>query len=233
MDIRLSYRMQTVADMATGNAVADIGCDHGFVSIYLVEKGGFEKAIAMDLREGPLSSAREHIADHGLSDRIITRLSDGFEALEDNEADCAVIAGMGGLLMTDILKRGKRHTDNGISLVLQPQSDYDSVRGYLQEIDYEIVDEAMLIDEGKYYFVIKAMPKTKSYAGEMSEEELLYGPVLLKNKDLVLHDYLLRELSKSTELFEKLSDVQSESSKNRIADLHVEIEIIKKALDRY
>lgn len=233
MDIRLSYRMQTVADMATGTAVADIGCDHGFVAIYLVEKGGFEKAIAMDLREGPLSSAREHIAEHGLLDRITTRLSDGFEALEDNEADCAVIAGMGGLLMTDILKHGKRHMDNGISLVLQPQSDYAAVRGYLQEIDYEIVNEAMLIDEGKYYFVIKAMPKTEGYADKLSEEELLYGPVLLKNKDLLLREYLLRELSKSTELLEKLSGVESESSKNRITDLRVEIAIIKRALDRY
>ena len=77
---KLSYRLQTIADQVSpGNRLADIGCDHGFVPIYLIQKGIIPSAIAMDVVEGPLSRAREHIRSAGLDDVITTRLSDGLE----------------------------------------------------------------------------------------------------------------------------------------------------------
>lgn len=105
--IRLSVRMSALADMVTpGSRLADVGCDHGYIPIYLCRTGRIPSAIAMDIHEGPLERARQHIEECGLSDRIQTRLSDGLEKLGGDEADTVLIAGMGGCLMCRILIAG-------------------------------------------------------------------------------------------------------------------------------
>ena len=105
MKIVLSDRMKRIADMVTpGRVTADIGCDHGLVSAYLVDMGICPKVYAMDVAEGPLESAKKNTRE--FSDRIELRLSDGFEALEKGETDCAIIAGMGGHLVLSILEGG-------------------------------------------------------------------------------------------------------------------------------
>jgi tRNA (adenine22-N1)-methyltransferase len=86
-EIILSNRMQALTDMVTpGTVITDVGCDHGFVSVYLVQKGISPRVIAMDVRSGPLEHAREHIREYGLEDRIETRLSDGLHSLKTGEA---------------------------------------------------------------------------------------------------------------------------------------------------
>lgn len=227
MDIKLSNRMKAVAGLAVGDVVADIGCDHGYVSMYLVSNG-FKKAIAMDLREGPLQMARTNIATNSLSDKIDIRLSDGFEKLEPNEADCAVIAGMGGILVTDILKRGHIHTENGIKLVLQPQSDIDQVREYLSQIGYKIVDEVMLIDEGKYYLAMRAEKSSEKIS--YSEIELKYGPILIASKNQVLKEYLIHEREKTSELIENMKRASTEKALERVKELEDELACIENAL---
>ena len=105
--MELSRRLAAVAGMVTkGNVVCDVGCDHGYVSIYLVQEGISPHVIAMDVREGPLSHAKEHIRMYGLCNYIETRLSDGVEKLEMGEADTLILAGMGGRLMEAIITRG-------------------------------------------------------------------------------------------------------------------------------
>lgn len=225
--------MKKVADMASGDTVVDIGCDHGFVSIYLIKKGAFGRAIAMDLREGPLARARAHIDEYGLSDRISVRRSDGFEKLDCGEADVAVIAGMGGLLMTDILKKGRAHTRAGIGLVLQPQSDIDVVRAYVQEIDYEIVDEAILVDDGRYYFVIKALPSKNHEQKPYTEEELRFGPVLLLRKDELLKEYLIFRRNKLNEIRASLLASDTEKTKERLITLTNDMALIDGVLCGY
>ena len=102
--MELSKRLAAVAAMVTkGNIVCDVGCDHGYVSIYLVREKISPRVIAMDVRPGPLAQAKEHILMYGLSDYIETRLSDGVDALNEGEADTLILAGMGGRLMEGIL----------------------------------------------------------------------------------------------------------------------------------
>lgn len=157
--IRLSKRLDAVAGMVTeGNIVCDVGCDHGFVSIYLIRKAISPKAFAMDVNSGPLQAAREHILDYGLQDYIETRLSDGVEALKGGEADSLICAGMGGRLVIRILEEGKRKIRSMKEIILQPQSEIRSVREYLREEGYLIVDENMILEDEKYYQVIKAEP---------------------------------------------------------------------------
>ena len=154
-NIELSLRMQTVADMVQpGGRVCDIGCDHAFVSIYLVANGIADHVIASDVRTGPCAIARENIARWGMDDRIDLRLGDGLDTVKPGETDSIIIAGMGGILITDILSAGKTVVDTAKQLVLQPQSELEHVRRYIHEQGWFITDEKMLVDAGKYYVVM-------------------------------------------------------------------------------
>ncbi len=110
--MQLSERLRAVAALVTsGGTVADIGTDHAYIPIYLIQTGAVSRAIAMDVNQGPLARAREHIAQYGLEASIETRLSDGLAALRPGEADSIVIAGMGGALMVRILDEGRDKLD--------------------------------------------------------------------------------------------------------------------------
>ena len=93
--MELSKRLQAVADLVSeGLVVADVGTDHGYIPIYLIETEKSSKAFAMDVNKGPLLRAKEHIAEHGLEACIETKLSDGVRALQKGECECVVVAGM-------------------------------------------------------------------------------------------------------------------------------------------
>ncbi len=219
--IKLSKRMQTVAGMVEGDAVADIGCDHAFVSIYLVQAGLAKKVIAMDVKNGPVDIAKNNIATYGMTDKIEVRLSNGFQKLHVGEADCAVIAGMGGLLMIDILEKGHKHLEHGINLVLQPQSDIPLVRKYLLDNGYAIEDEEMLIEDGKYYTAIKAKHLLISELA-YNDVELWYGRKLLEKKDVTLKQYLQDEYEANKQLLKKLNNIDTDKSKERIVEIQQE-----------
>ena len=130
--IRISDRLRIVAHMCDkGAVVADIGTDHGYLPIYLVQEGIAPSAIAMDLRKGPLEKAKKHICDNCLEDRIQTRLSDGLEKLSKNEADIITICGMGGRLIADIVTKGKDIITQNTILVVSPQSEVGEFRHFL------------------------------------------------------------------------------------------------------
>ena len=110
--MELSKRLQAVADLVGNNlVVADVGTDHGYIPIYLIESGKCQKAFAMDVNEGPLLRAKNHIQAHGLTECITTRLSDGVKAVSVGECDCVVVAGMGGALAIKIMEEGKEVTE--------------------------------------------------------------------------------------------------------------------------
>lgn len=203
-NIVLSRRMQMVADMVTkGNILADIGCDHGFVSIYLLEKGICPRVIAMDVNEGPLLRAKEHIDMRGLTPYIDVRLSDGMEKLLLKEADSILIAGMGGRLvikiLTDCMEKAKALQE----IILQPQSELHLVRQFLIDTGFHIIQEDMVKDNGKFYPAMRVVWREEK-AKALSEEELWYGPLLLKEKHPVLREYLKNEQTKYAQIAEDI-----------------------------
>lgn len=208
--IRLSKRLQAVADLVTkGNVVCDVGCDHGYVSIYLLQKGISPGVIAMDVNQGPLQAAREHIEAYGLADYIETRLSDGVTALQVGEADALICAGMGGRLVIKILEEGKDRIQGMKELILQPQSELQMVRQYLREQGYGIVDENIICEDGKYYPMMKVCPSLcKDAEGNIEESaqriEDKFGPVLLKKKNPVLKELLRWEFEICEQILENL-----------------------------
>lgn len=147
--------------------VCDVGTDHAFIPVYLVQKGVCEKAIAMDINEGPLSAARENISHFGLQNSIVTRLGNGLEPLETGEADTVVIAGMGGILIKDILQTSITKAKE-TTLVLQPMNAIEILREWLYNNGFEILDEELTNEEDKIYNGIKAI-----YTGVTKEYETI------------------------------------------------------------
>ena len=155
--IKLSKRLAMVASFVPkGSRIADIGTDHGYLPICLVEQGICPGAVAMDVGRGPLGRANAHIREHGLSGVIETRLSDGLARLRPGEADTVVMAGMGGQLVIHILENGRHMWESLENLILSPQSDLAQVRRWLEENGFQIEREDMVLDEGKYYTAMLA-----------------------------------------------------------------------------
>ena len=169
---KLSQRLQLCADFVTeGCRVADIGTDHAALPVFLVQSGRCGGAVASDLRKGPLSSAGKNIEAAGLSEKISTRLSNGFDEIAEEEFDEAVIAGMGGLLICDILRRTPYR--NSKSFILQPMSDPEEVRRWLYLHGFEITREKAACEGKRVYVVMRA-----DYTGQtrvLSDFEALAG----------------------------------------------------------
>lgn len=234
--MKLSARLKAAADMVTpGNRVCDVGCDHGYLSIYLIEQRISPKALAMDVREDPLGRAREHVLRAGLEDYITLRLSDGLAGFETGEAETMVCAGMGGRLMERILCREPAKTKSFRELILQPQSELASFRRFLREQDYSILWEDMIWEEGKFYPVIKALPVRQMAAGQKNgnkqELEDRFGPILLERRHPVLLAYLKRELESAGRLKALMEEAGgSERAAQRLKELVKETEYIEEAM---
>lgn len=213
----LSKRMKAVADMVTpGSVVADVGCDHGFVSIYLYEEKIAPKVLAMDIRKGPLERAEKHIKDYGYTSYIETRLSDGVKELRKGEADTLICAGMGGRLMAKILEEGYDKVKMMKELILQPQSDLPFFREFLRTNHFRIIQESMLEEEGKYYVVIKAAYEQGVLTGADAELQKLYdcfGPCLMEEKNPVLQEYLGLLLERNNTILIKIEENQDSDRK--------------------
>lgn len=253
--VQLSKRLQAVADFVDNCGIlADVGTDHGYIPVCLVEWGKARRAIAMDVNQGPLLRAEEHIRRYGMGKRIETRLSDGCSALKPGEADVIVISGLGGGLMMEILRQGEQVVRTAESLVLQPQSELMAFREFLYENGYEVKAETMVQEDGKYYPVIKArtaasagMSEESTTAGRepylpanlpghISEEQYAriafrYGPMLLAQNHPVLREYLLNQKEQKEKILLHLRENARQNARGRMEEVQQELEDVRKALE--
>ena len=177
------------------NTVADIGTDHAYIPVYLVNKGEAKKAIAMDLREGPLKRAEATVVKYNAKEKTELRLSDGLEKLLPDEADVIVIAGMGGLLINEILEKNAKKHKNAL-FVLQPMTAEVEVRKYLEDNGFVIVDERLAREDNKIYQVMSVR-----FGNMKIENEVNYhlGIKLFQNNDENL-EYAINKLIKKYEV---------------------------------
>ena len=142
--LKISDRLRSAAGLVyKGARVADIGTDHGYLPIYLVQNGISECVYACDVRKKPLERAQAHISSYGLDDNITIRLADGLCGIQKDDVDTVTICGMGGKLMKDIIEAGKDRLSNGMQLILSPQSEVREFRAYLLENGIDILSEMM------------------------------------------------------------------------------------------
>ena len=238
--ISLSERLLMSAGMVSkGNVVADVGCDHAHTCIWLIKNGVVDSAIAMDVRKGPLDKAKANIDLYGLSNKIELRLSDGLDALTKGEADSIIIAGMGGTLTEQILKKGLEKAVAARELILQPQSDIGLVRRFLREHGFRITDEKMCIESGKFYNSMRAVPIDDNVGGQnltySLETEMFdeYGEILLNGKNEVLKEFLQVLLRKNERNLKQLGDGGNERALDKKRALMHEKELIELALGRF
>ena len=152
-----------------GNTVADIGTDHAYLPAYLVLNGISPKALACDVRKGPLDNAKKTVEQYGIADRITLRLSDGFDKIDPSEADDFIMCGMGGTLMEELVSRTEWLKDSSKRIIVQPQSHAEDIRRYFIENGFEILFEDACIDSGKIYCAMSA-----EYTGNFSDKKASY-----------------------------------------------------------
>ena len=226
--MNLSKRLNAVAGQITiGNTVADIGTDHGYIPIYLTLNDLSQKTFAMDVNEGPLMRAQDNIRKYNVEDKVITRLSDGLNGLAEGEAQSIVIAGMGGLLTIRILTDGEAVAKSADELILSPHSDVHLVREYLANSGYNIVNEDMVLEDGKFYFILKVVKGSMEIKDEVEKN---FGKYLIERKDETFGIYLKKEESKRLDILDKMS---ASGNSVRIAELQSELDVIRKALVAY
>ena len=254
--------MMSIGMIPAGKVVADVGCDHARVAIWLVKNGIAPRVIATDLRPGPLSHADANIAYFHCEDRIETRLSDGLANLRPSEAEVILIAGMGGALTVHILSEGLERMQEAEELILQPQSERGAVRRFLLTHGFAIVDEKCCVEDGKFYNSIHAVNcnkvsggslqslsggETKTAGDEQADEnaveagkiadydpaELEFGKLLLQEQNPVLHAYLKNEYRKALIVKENLESNNTESARERLPGFMEELKTLERALSFY
>ncbi len=230
--VQLSKRLSAVAQLVTITGIlADVGTDHGYIPVYLIGKEQIKKAIAMDVNQGPLERAQEHIHQYGLESRIETRLSDGLQALKPKEVEGIVIAGMGGNLMKRILMQGEQVAHTAQELILQPQSEVMEFRKFLWKSGYTIVAEDMVLEDGKYYPMMRVV-----YENAQKEIPdvlaLKYGEKLLEQKHPVLKQYLLWQRMQKEKILGNLQKNAKKDVSSRKEEIEEELSYIAHALEK-
>ena len=190
----ISKRLELVASFVPQGAILlDVGSDHAYLPIELVERGQIEGAIAGEVVEGPYQSAVKNVEAHGLKEKIQVRLANGLAAFEEaDQVSVITIAGMGGRLIARILEEGLDKLANVERLILQPNNREDDLRIWLQDNGFQIVAESILEEAGKFYEILVVE------AGQMklSGSDVRFGPFLSKEVSPVFVQKWQKEAAK-------------------------------------
>lgn len=226
----LSPRLRQIAELVpAGSLPADVGTDHAYLPIALVRSGRVEKAIAADVRRGPLARAEAHLAAAGLKDRVALYLSDGLRALPANEADTLILAGMGGPLMAEILTSDRDNAPavrSGLkTLILEPQSEESAVWQALAELGFVIEEEAMTEERGKFYPIVRAV------RAQDKAETAPFGEKLIAQKNETYRRCLEKKKRQALGLLKKLPETSDSAAVlSRRAALEAELTQTEKEL---
>ncbi|HSH35347.1 class I SAM-dependent methyltransferase [Schnuerera sp.] len=228
--MRLSKRLQAIADFIPKNTmVGDIGTDHGYIPIYLIENKVAKKVIATDLSKNSLEKIKEFVKERKLESHIDIRLGDGLEVLKNFEVDTVVIAGMGGLLIKDILDKDIEKRDSITNFILQPNIASNELRKYLYYNNFEIIDEKLVKEDNKFYEIIYAK-KGKFHIGEDIYYEV--GEKLILNRDPLLKEFLEEKIKIIEKILEELKGKNTEKSESRSKELIEKNKSLKVVLKR-
>ena len=208
--MKLTDRLLKIASLVTkGKKVADIGTDHGYIPVYLLNKGHVDFAILADVNKGPLENARSEVRHNNLNDKVDLRLGSGIEVLNENEVDEVIIAGMGGILISELLEAKKNVAHSLDKLILQPMQAQDELRKYLLNNGYEILDEVLVKEDFRIYEIIIA-----KYTGKNTEvkNEIYYeiGNKLIENKDELLSELVNKKIKSYQSIIAKLEGKSGE-----------------------
>lgn len=200
--MKISNRLKLIASFVDDNSyVIDVGCDHALLDIFLVKNKDNIRVIASDVNEGPLEGARKNIELYNLEDKIEVKLGDGIEEI-NNDVDTIVISGLGGETIISILKKDVSKLNNIKTMILSPHSDIYEVRKEISKLGFKIDKEEFIYDQKKPYIIIKFIRGKEKY----TEDELFFGPILLKENNDLLYKYYQELNEKNKKIFNKIPD---------------------------
>ena len=215
----VSKRLETIVSFVQGRVLADIGCDHAYVVVQSLLENRVQKAYACDVSQGPLERARANIEISGCSDKVQCLLMNGLDQLPF-DVDVIVIAGMGGLLIREILTQGLHNIHPGTHLVLSPHKDGKALREYLSQNGFVILQEK-IVEDGHFYPVLNVLYDGISKQ-DLSLQERDFGVSVIVDSDY--RNYLHHEKGKWQKILNRLPDSQKE-------DVHETIKNIEKMIN--
>lgn len=225
METKLSKRLAAVAAYVPKNSrLADVGSDHAYLPLFLVEKGHIDFAVAGEVVQGPYQSALANVTQASKQEQIQVRLANGLAAIDSSDQiDTITIAGMGGRLIADILSAGMAKLVNVQRLILQPNNREDELRIWLEENGFQIVAEEMVVENQKFYEILVVEQ------GQMTLNQLekRFGPYLMQEKSA---DFIAKWQNEARKLSHSLEKVPSDHQDD-IALLREKIKAIKEVLD--
>lgn len=212
--MEISNRLKCVASMIDKcNSIADIGTDHGYLPIYLIENAVCDTAIASDIKKGPLNKAKINIKKYNMEEKIQCRLGAGLNTIKENEVDSAVISGMGGNLISDIIDNDLEVFKSLKYAVLQPVQNPEVLRKYLYGKGFNIIDEELCIDENKYYEIIKV-----EYNNNVVIKDDIYYEIsekLIEKKHPLIRQYIEYKINKNRHIIDNIDLCNSNAIKRK------------------
>ena len=208
--MKLGNRLLAVAHLVEeGSIVADIGTDHAYLPIYLVENKIIDKAFACDVHTGPYQAAKQAVKNNVLEQKIEVRLGDGISVLAPNEANFLTIAGMGGTTMIEILSAKPQVLCNISGMVLQPQNAANALRKWLWQNGWCIADEELVIDEGRMYEILLVKHGKEAAADDILAD---IGKILWEKRHPLLKEHIENLLASAKRVLRGMQ--QSEIAKS-------------------
>jgi len=189
------------------SVAADIGTDHGYLPIWLLENGICKTAIAADINSGPLSKAKDAAVVYAMTDRISFRLCDGLASIQENEAEVVIIAGMGGETIEGILSAAPWTITK--TLIIQPQSKIPELRLWLHKNGYRVENASLVYDASRYYVIWRAVNGSEPCPDILNCH---VDRLLFENKDPLLPGYLNHLISRNNAIISGLEKSSSSSS---------------------
>ena len=202
--MKLTDRLLKIASLVDeGKKIADIGTDHGYIPVYLLNNNKIDYAILADVNKGPLENAKKEVRHNKLDEKVDLRLGSGLEVLNPNEVDEVIIAGMGGILISELLEAKKSVSQTVDKLILQPMQAQNELRKYLYNNGYEILNEVLVKEDFRIYEIIVA-----KYTGKNTEvnDDIYYeiGSKLIENNDKLLHEFINKKINSYESIISKL-----------------------------
>lgn len=230
--MKLTPRLQAIADLIAPNSkVADVGSDHGYLAVYLYQMNKGIKPIASDVNAGPVENAKATLAEEGLLDAIEVRLGGGLLPYALGETNIAVIAGMGGILIKDIIMESMDKVKAMDYLVLQPMTQQPFLRQWLVENGFEIFNERFVTEGAKFYEIFCIKP------GQMIVEDEIcldigFGKNHLEQPMADYLDFLNHKLDKFKQVKTEIDEKGSEQSKGMSDKLEMKMRRLVEVIAR-
>lgn len=214
--MEISLRLKEIANMVDKcESVVDVGTDHAYIPIYLIKNNICKSAIAADINKGPLDRAKNNINSHNLQNKIQCRLGPGLTKVYPTEVNAAIIAGMGGHLIKDILEESKEVFKSLDFLVLQPVQNPEALREHIYIMGYKILKESLIFEDNRFYQIIKI----KYDENPKSVDPIYYeiGEYLINTKHPLIKKFLYNYIDKYKKILQYIREDTESANSRKIA----------------